>query len=123
METDYTPEQLQETHDTFSDELKDFILERIDRTTLNWLVQFGVPQTPAEVKTLVASVYRGGSALLLLEGHATLTDKGRASEEEEAEARRLREEQAARLSQFNEALTGNGILSAAKGNTPTGQYL
>lgn len=79
--------KLQDTLDIYSDELLDFMQKQADKSCLNWLVTYGIPETPSEAWHLVFALVRTVPALLIQEEFVTLTSKAVASAEEVTERR------------------------------------
>lgn len=115
---DITAEELMEVQDSFSEELRNVILDRADRAAANWLFALGIPKTPADVRQLVHSIYKGGPALLIWEGHLGLSEGSKATAEERAKLKEQREQEANSFSALADKFFGSDSQ-----NIGQGQYL
>lgn len=125
---DYKEEvqKLQDTLDSYSEELVETLRDRIDQAALNWLVTYGMPETPHDVWTIFYALYRSVPAMLAGDEYIEFTPKARATAEEVAS--RKEERRNSQQSLFGDG--GNALKDLAdkffgdSNQPPTvGQYL
>jgi len=71
---------------TIGEEFEKAMDKRADMTTFNWLMRYGVPKTPLEVRLLIANVPPVMFLWAQRNGYITFTDKALMTEEEAAKA-------------------------------------
>lgn len=86
--TDADAARIEEALYSLNTKSKDEGAERSFDIAINYLIKYGMPDQPALVVALTQTAFRAGQAWAVAEGYLAPTEKGRSSEEEEAQLRR-----------------------------------